>query len=87
MNTDAGRIVAPYAWPLFMIADVNPEMASFANINRYLRVDISWAREDIDGAKIVFEVRIQRIDLKDVSGVAVPDKSVFAKRGHTDSRD
>lgn len=85
MNADKHCIVAPYARPLFMIADTNPKLVSFANIDRYLRVDINSAREDIDGGKTVFEVRVHRIDFKDVSGAAVPDKGVFAKRRHTDS--
>ena len=58
MNTDASRLVTPDARPLFMIADTISELASFADIDRYLRVDVDVARKDVDGGKIVLEVRV-----------------------------
>ena len=85
MNANVRRVIAPYARPLFMIADMNPKPISFANTDGYLRVGINRARENIDGGKIVLEVRVQRIDFKDVSSAAVPDKNVLAQRGHAES--
>ena len=58
MNTDASRFVTPDTRPLFMIADAIPELGSFADIDRYLRVDVNVARKDIDGGKIVLEVGV-----------------------------
>lgn len=74
VNADARRVIAPYARPFFMIADMNPKLTSFANTDGYLRVGVNWARKNIDGDKIVLEARVQRIDFKDISGAAVRAK-------------
>ena len=58
MNTDASRLVTPDARPLFMIADAIPELGSFADIDRYFRVDINVARKNVNGGKVVSEVSV-----------------------------
>ena len=82
MNTDACRFVTPDARPLFMIADAIPEFGSFADIDRYLRVDVDVARKDVDCGKIVLKVRVQGIKFKEVSGAAVPNEKILVKPRH-----